>query len=94
MNVHGANPAQSLAGIANAERLAARDVDRARADEARMRARRRQDQVELSGGAEAIEAVRNLKDPTQEESKDERDARPQYSPPGSDQAPPRLDVRG
>lgn len=92
MSGFGVNPAQSIAGIGNAERLAARDVDKARSDERRVRGKRRDDEVQISGGAEAVEAVRSLKDPTQEEAKEDRNAKAKQSSP-----PPqgrRLDVKG
>lgn len=94
MSSMGVNPAQALAGIGNAERLAAKDIERAKADEARVRSKRKQDKVELSGGAEAIEAVRSLKDASSEEAKDDRDAKPGYSPPKDEPTPKRLDVSG
>ena len=91
MSSFGVNPAQSIAGMNNAERLASKDIEKAKAGTGRVRGRRRQDEVELSGGAEPAEPIRNLKDPTQEEAKQDRKGKARLTtpPPGK-----RLDVKG
>lgn len=89
MSLQGTTAAQSLAGIANAERAQSREIQREKRDE--KRTRRREDEVQLSGGAETAEAVRNLKDPTQEEAKEDRDAKADQQPRAKAR---RLDVQG
>lgn len=92
MNV---NPAQAMAGAANAERAVSKDVQKAKDERARVRARRTEDEVELSGGAEAAEGVRVVKDPTREEGKEDRNAKERYAGRGKGGEPPRrLDVSG
>ena len=94
MSSIGSTAAQSIAGIGNAERVAARDVEKAKADSAKATAGRRKDQVELSGGAETAEGVRRLKDPTQEESKEDRDSKARQGPAPRQAPGRRLDVSG
>jgi hypothetical protein len=93
----GPNPAQLIAGIGNAERAAGKDVERTKGDKARVRSRRREDEVELSGGAEAAEAVRNVQDPTKEEGTQDRNAKERYGGRRADKpvgVAKRLDVSG
>lgn len=89
MSLQGTTAAQSLAGMANAQRAQSHEIEKPRRDD--KRARRREDEVQLSGGAEAAEAVRNLKDPTQEEAKEDRDAKADQQPRSKAR---RLDVQG
>jgi hypothetical protein len=93
MSMIGSTAAQSVAGMANAERVATREVDKGKSDAQRVKGRRKQDEVELSGGAEAAEAVRDIKDPTQEESKGEREGKAGRSTPKPGPGK-RLDVSG
>ncbi len=94
----GVNPAQAMAGVSNAERAVAKDVERSKDERTRVRARRVADEVELSGGAQTAEGVRVVKDPTQEEGKEDRDAKERYggrgAKGGSKDGPRRLDVSG
>lgn len=96
MSTIGPNPAQLIAGISNAERAASKDVDKAKADKGPRRSRRRDDEIELSGGAEAAEAIRSLKDPSQEEARRDDDAKRGYEPTraGAGKPAKRLDVSG
>ncbi len=90
----GVNPAQALAGIGNAERAVAKDVEKSKDERARLRSRRRDDEIELSGGAHAADGVRVVQDPTKEEGKGDRDAKERYGGRHGPGRPGRLDVSG
>ncbi|MEZ6233280.1 MAG: hypothetical protein R3B68_03735 [Phycisphaerales bacterium] len=95
MSILGTNVAQSVAASEQAQRVQSKDVEKAKRET--RATRRREDEVEISGGVEAPEAVRNLKDATHEESQEDRNAKPGYTPtrdPDHPDAPPRLDVEG
>lgn len=88
------NLAGSVSGTQNASKLAQNDKSRekARADKAKPRASEAQDIVEV----EHAEAVRNLKDETQEETQEDHQERPAYGPDGHTHhnERPTLDLEG
>ncbi len=87
------NLAGSVSGASNASRLGQADKSReaARKDKAKPSAHAH-DVVEL----EHADAVRSLKDETQEEAQEDRQERPAYGSDGQANTPvrPRLDVEG
>lgn len=95
MTSFGPQVAQSVAGSSQAERIAARDVQRKRPEESRPTKARAADQVDLEvENVESLDAVRGLKGNEQEESGADRQRRHAYGPgaqPKRDQ-PPSLDV--
>lgn len=88
------NLAGSVSGASGASRLGQAEKSReaARKDKAKPSASQTQDVVEL----EHADAVRSLKDETQEEAQEDRQERPAYGADGQANAPsrPRLDVEG
>jgi hypothetical protein len=94
----GTSVAQSVAGASQAEHKAAREIDRAKPPVRRSKAeqlRRGEDEVELNQ-TQSDEAVRNLKDNTDQETADDRAKQDHYRPDGKnpEAARPRLDVQG
>jgi hypothetical protein len=87
--------AQSMAGAPLSERVAARAVDKPAAKK-----RKGRDQDELIVGArevESDEALRSLKSNDQEESAEDHQEHPAYTPKGKLKRPgdgPRLDIAG
>ncbi|MCW5775537.1 MAG: hypothetical protein KIS87_03700 [Phycisphaeraceae bacterium] len=97
MSAFGTSAAQSVAGLHQAEQVAARDAARKEArrprDPASTREQEELDRVEIA------EAVRNLKDNAQEEAREDRQERPAYAPdgslrPGEGSRRPSIDVQG
>lgn len=88
------NLAGSVSGASSASRVGQADKSReaARKDKAKPTAEQTQDVVQL----EHADAVRSLKDPTQEEAQEDRQEHPAYGADGQANAPPRprLDVEG
>lgn len=88
------NLAGSVSGSHNASKLAQNEKSRekARAEKAKPRASEAQDVVEV----EHAEAVRNLKDETQEEAQEDHQERPAYGPDGHAHPTerPKLDLEG
>lgn len=90
--------AQSVAGAASAERVAAREkAERSeRAPEARRQRPDRPDEVVVN--TETADAVRNLADNLQEEAREDRQEHAGYLPTGKrarkDQASKSIDVEG
>ncbi|KAA0217002.1 MAG: hypothetical protein DYG94_02140 [Leptolyngbya sp. PLA3] len=88
------NLAGSVSGAHNASRLGQADKSRdaARKDKAKPSAAHTHDVVEL----EHADAVRTLKDQTQEEAQEDRQEHPSYGAHGQANTPahPRLDVKG
>lgn len=93
MSIVSASVAQSLAGLSQAERVEARE--RAKAEPARP-ARRRSERDEVVVDTQSVDAVRNLKDNTQEEAHEDRQGHAQYRPNGTPVAPPprTIDIEG
>ncbi len=94
MPIIGTNIASSVAGVANAERIAAKAVEKR---EAKAGPRRRAEADEVIVGAEATEsaeAARSLKSNDQEEAREDHEEHPAYSPQGAvkEPAPPRIDM--
>lgn len=94
----GTSVAQSVAGASQAEHKAAREIERAKPPVRRSKAeqlRRGEDEVELNQ-TQSDEAVRNLKDNTDQETADDRARQDHYRPDGKtpEAARPRLDVQG
>lgn len=96
MSLFGTNVTQSVAGLSQAERIEAKDKRPAEPKAAQRRTRKDEhDLVVVS--TESADAVRALKDNSQEETREDRQEHSQYTPGGSkspDHAPPRLDVEG
>lgn len=97
MSTLGTGVAQSVAGLSQAEHKAVRDAERARPQPRQTRAerlRRGEDEVELNQ-AQSDEAVRSLKDNTDQETDLDRRKQDGYRPArNASQTPPRLDVQG
>jgi len=98
MSTLGTSVAQSVAGVSQAEHKAARDIERAKPPLKKSRAERLQrgeDEVELNQ-TQSLDAVRNLKDNTDQETADDRERQDHYRPERTkpDVARPRLDVEG
>lgn len=93
MSIVSASTAQSLAGLGQAERTEARE--KAKGQPARS-GRRRDDRDEVIVDTQTVDAVRSLKDNTQEEAREDRQGQAQYRPNGTYIAPaPRsLDIQG
>jgi hypothetical protein len=90
MTSFGPQISQSVAGSGQAERVAARNVDRKRTEPPRPTRARPVDQVELEvEGAESSDAVRGLKGNEQEESGADRQRK---NPPASPSAKPAKDA--
>jgi len=94
----GTSVAQSIAGASQAEHKAAREIDRAKPPVRRSKAeqlRRGEDEVELNQ-TQSDEAVRDLKDNTDQETADDRARQDHYRPDGKkpEAQRPRLDVQG
>ncbi len=78
MTSFGPQVAQSVAGSTQAERVAARDLQRKRPEESRPKKARPADQVDIEvESVEALDAVRGLKGNEQEESGADRQRRGQ-----------------
>lgn len=96
MSLLGTSAAQSTAGLNQAERVEAGDRRRAARPAAKARSRTDEpDQVVVN--PDALEAVRNLKDNTQEEAHEDRQGQGQYRPDGTLNPTPRpenLDLEG
>lgn len=97
MTSFGPNLAASLAGSPVAERLQVERANREGRDRARARETRRNEQDAPVDQVELTEAVRNLKDNSQEETHDDRKEQTGYGP-GRRSAPkserPRIDLEG
>lgn len=98
MSTLGTSVAQSVAGATQAEHQAARDIERAKPPVRKSKAerlRRGEDEVELNQ-IQSEEAIRNLKDNTDQETADDRARQDHYRTDGqeSGEARPRLDVEG
>jgi hypothetical protein len=87
MSALGPGIAQSVAGVNQAERVAARDVDRKKQEKKAGEVIRGQDQVDLDG-VETLDAVRSLKGNEQEESGGDRQKKA-----ASEGPKPQLDVQ-
>ena len=80
--------AQSVAGMSQAERVAARDIDRKKQEKKAGEVVRGEDQVDLEG-VEMLDAVRSLKGNEQEETGADRERKGGYEGEGT----PQLDVQ-
>lgn len=96
VSIVGSNLAQSLAGLSQAEKIEAKDKRPAEPKASKLRTRRDEhDTVVVQ--TETAEAVRGLKDNTQEETREDRQEHPQYTAGGSLSSGPsrrKLDVEG
>ena len=95
MTSFGPQVSQSVAGSSQAERIAARDIQRRRPEESRPKKVRAADQVDLEvEGTESLDAVRGLKGNEQEEAGGDRQRRDAYGPGAQPKHgdPPNLDV--
>lgn len=95
MTSFGPQVAQSVAGVNQAERLVARDVDRKRTEPRKSTQSRGTDRVDLEvEGVEHLGAVRALKGNEQEESGADRQKSARYGPGAKPAAPcePNIDL--
>jgi hypothetical protein len=94
----GPSIASSVAGAPQAEHQAVQRAGREDRDRARTRRADRQDPEAPVDHVELTDAVRSLKDNTQEEATEDRQEHPQYGSGGrlvqQRDGAPRLDVRG
>jgi hypothetical protein len=94
MSSLGANVAQSVSALGQAQRTESAKK-RARED-TKARARRPEHEDEVVVEVETLRAVRDLKGNDQEETHEDREATTQYRPDGSlpDKPHPHIDVQG
>ncbi len=99
MTSFGPHIASSVAGAPQAERQAVSRANREERERDRVRRTHRQDPGAPVDHVELTDAVRSLKDNTQEEASEDRQEHPQYGAGGrlvqkGHAAPPRLDLEG
>jgi hypothetical protein len=93
MSLIGSSIAQSIAGLSQAERAEAK----AKAPASAKDAKRKDERDRVVIGTETADAVRDPKSNDQEETREDRQEHPGYSPQGSVKPPPppaHLDVNG
>lgn len=93
MSILPTNAAQAIAGVGQAERLAARDVAKKDADKALGRKAVR-DEIDLVVvNVESPEAIRSLKGNTEEETREDKQEHPGYESRSAESGPASLDVQ-
>lgn len=95
MGVFGTNLGQSIAGLNQAERAAARDQQAKKTDKVANRRTRPDQPDEVVVSVENVEAVRSLKGNTEEETREDRQQKPGYQQtPKPDEPPRHIDLQG
>ena len=96
MSLFGTPIVQSVAGLGAAERIASKDLERRRAARSET-TKRSGDAVEISS-SQADDAVRNLKDNGNEETREDRAEQDHYLPQKAEspegEGPRHIDVQG
>ena len=96
MSIIGSNLAQSLAGVAQAEKIEARDK-RPEQPKAAQRRARKDEYDHVTVETEPADALRGLASNDQEEAREDRQEHPQYDQGGTKTGPdsaPKLDLEG